>query len=236
MVDADVGDEDPVLRQRPPQLGEEPLGADRDRVGAALRRALPEDGILISDVGVHHNWVVQEWPAYAPRTVLQSWGFASMGFGVGGVLGAKLAAPERPAVAVVGDGGFLLMPSAVATAVQHDIPAVWVVWNNHGYVSIRDQQLGYFGADREYATMFTHAATGEPYTADNAALARAMGADGVLVESPGELAGALEAAIASGRPTVLDVHVDADAAPPAPASWDLPPLPNPAPTCGWDPD
>ena len=219
-----------------PQRGSDAVPIRPERLLSELRQALPDDGILVSDVGIHHNWIVQEWPAFAPRTVLQSWGFASMGFGVGGVLGAKLAAPERPAVAVVGDGGFLLMPSAVATAVQYDIPAVWVVWNNHGYVSIRDQQRGYFGADREYATTFAHAATGEPYTADNAALARAMGADGVLVEAPGELAGALEAAIASGRPTVLDVHVDSEAAPPAPASWDLPPLPNPAPTFGWDPD
>ena len=109
---------------------------------------------------MHHNWIVQEWPAYAPRTMLQSWGFASMGFGVGGVLGAKLAAPDRPAVAVVGDGGFLLHAQRVATAVQYDIPAVWMVWNNGGYVSIRDQQRGYFGADREYATSFAPRATG----------------------------------------------------------------------------
>src|SRR5262249_14527883 len=52
-----------------------------ERVIADLRAALPDDGILLADVGVHHNWVVQEWPAYAPRTALQSWGFASMGFG-----------------------------------------------------------------------------------------------------------------------------------------------------------
>ena len=219
-----------------PQRSSDAVPIRPERLLAELRRALPEEGILISDVGVHHNWIVQEWPAYAPRTVLQSWGFASMGFGVAGVLGAKLAAPDRPAVAVVGDGGFLLMPSVVATAVQYDIPAVWVVWNNHGYVSIRDQQLGYFGADREYVTSFRHHASGELYTADNAAMARAMGADGVTVQAPGDLAGALEAAIASGRPTVLDVHVDREAKPPAPASWDLPPLPHPEPTFGWDPD
>jgi acetolactate synthase-1/2/3 large subunit len=206
------------------------------RLLAELRRALPADGILLSDVGVHHNWIVQEWPAHAPRTILQSWGFASMGFGVGGVLGARLAAPERPCVAVVGDGGFMLMPSAVATAVQYGIPAVWVVWNNHGFISIRDQQLGYFGADREHATSFAHADSGELYTADHAAMARAMGADGAVIHQPGELAGALEAAIASGRPTVLDVRVDRDVAPAAPASWDLPPLPNPEPNFGWDPD
>ena len=196
------------------------------------RAALPDDGILLADVGVHHNWIVQEWPAYAPRTALQSWGFASMGFGVAGVLGAKLAAPDRAAVAVVGDGGFMLMPSVVATAVQNSLPAVWLVWNNRGFISIRDQQFGYFGAGRELATSFRDS-TGAPYSADFAALARSMGADGITVEAPGELAGALDAALASGRPTVVDARVDPDVAPPAPASWDLPPLPHPEPTIGW---
>jgi acetolactate synthase-1/2/3 large subunit len=128
----------------------------------------------------------------------------------------------------------MMMPSAVATAVQYEIPAVWVVWNNLGYISIRDQQRGYFGAGRDLATSFAHARTGEPYTADFAAMARAMGADGATVADPPDLAGALDAAIRSGRPTVLDVRVDPDAAPPAPASWDLPPLPHPEPTFGWE--
>jgi acetolactate synthase I/II/III large subunit len=204
-----------------------------ERLLSDLRSVLPEDGLLVSDVGVHHNWVVQEWPAYAPRTVLQSWGFASMGFGVGGVLGAKLAAPDRPAVAVVGDGGFLLMPSAVATAVEHDIPAVWVVWNNQGFISIRDQQVGYFGAGRELATSFSHVASGQPYTPDFAAMARSMGAQGALVTEAGDLAGQLEAALAGGAPTVLDVRVDPNVRPPAAATWDLPPLPHPEPGFGW---
>ena len=102
------------------------------RVLADLRAVLPPDGILLSDVGAHHNWIVQEWPPGGPGTLLQSWGFASMCFGLAGVLGARLAAPDTPAVAVVGDGGFLMLPSVVATAVQYGIPAVWLVWNNGG--------------------------------------------------------------------------------------------------------
>src|SRR5262252_1456736 len=204
-----------------------------ERLLADLRRVLPEDGILVSDVGVHHNWIVQEWPAYAPRTLLQSWGFASMGFGVAGALGAKLAAPGQAVVAVVGDGGFLLMPSVVATAVEHSIGVVWIVWNNRGFISIRDQQQAYFGAGRTLATDFLSIASGESYTPDYAAMARSMGADGVLVTRPEELAGALAAALASGRPTVLDVHVDPDAKTPAAATWDLPPLPHPEPDFGW---
>ncbi len=204
-----------------------------ERVLADLRAVLPADGILISDVGAHHNWIVQEWQPGGPGTLLQSWGFASMGFGVGGALGARLAAPDRPVVAVVGDGGFLMLPSAIATAVEYELPAVWLVWNNGGFVSIRDQQRGYFGEDRELATTFRHARTGEPYSADYAAMARAMGAEGFHVEQPSDLAPVLAAALGSGRPAVIDVAVDAEVSQTAVATWQLPPLQHPDPTFGW---
>lgn len=205
------------------------------RAVAEIRKALPAEGILLADVGVHHNWLVCEYPAYRSHTLLQSWGFASMGFGVAGSLGARLAAPERPVVAVCGDGGFLMFPSAVATAVEYDIPVVWVVWNNLGYVSIRDQQLGYFGAGRELATSFTDR-TGALRSVDFAALARSMGAEGALVEQPSHLGDQLRAAVESGRPAVLDVRIDREARPPSTASWDLPPLPAPLPSFGWGED
>lgn len=63
------------------------------RVVEELRRVTPDDGIVIPDSGVHHNWVVQFWKARRPQTLLNTWGFSAMGFGVCGVLGAKLAAP-----------------------------------------------------------------------------------------------------------------------------------------------
>jgi acetolactate synthase-1/2/3 large subunit len=204
-----------------------------ERVLAELRHVLPPDGVLVSDVGVHHNWIVQNWRTDVPRTLLQSWGFASMGFGVGGVLGAHLAAPDRAAVAVVGDGGMLMFPSSVATAVEYDIPAVWIVWNNGGYVSIRDQQQLYFGADRELATSFEHAASHTPYSPDFAALSRAMGADGLTVTDPADLGSAFKTALDLRRPVVVDVRVDDAATMPAAATWDLPPLAHPEPTFGW---
>ncbi|MBK1789173.1 thiamine pyrophosphate-binding protein [Prauserella cavernicola] len=203
-----------------------------ERVLADLRGVLPADAILVSDVGVHHNWIVQEWPV-EHGTLLQSWGFASMGFGPAGVLGAHLAAPERAAVAVVGDGGFLMLPSVVATAVQYAIPAVWLVWNNGGYMSIRDQQHAYFGADRELATTFRIAATGEPHRTDFAAMARSMGGEGITVTHPADLGPALETALASPAPVVVDVRVDDAVHPPAVATWALPPLPHPEPAFGW---
>ena len=201
------------------------------RVLAELRAALPADAILLSDVGAHHNWIVQEWRPGGPGTLLQSWGFAAMGFGVAGLLGARLAAPSRAVAAVVGDGGFLMLPSAVATAVQYGLPAIWLVWNNGGFISIRDQQRGYFG--QELATSFRHAASGAPYRCDFAAMARAMGADGMRAETAADLGAALKTALDSGHPTVIDVPVDAEVPQPAVATWDLPPLSYPEPGFGW---
>jgi acetolactate synthase-1/2/3 large subunit len=205
------------------------------RVVADLRRVLPDNGIVLSDVGGHHNWLVADWEARKPRTFLQTWGFASMGFGVAGGLGAKLAAPDRPVVSVCGDGGFAMWPSAVLTAVEYNIPQVWLVWNNYGYVVIRDQQLGFFGKTRELACSFTDP-KGQLYSADYAAMARSMGATGVTVEKPADLAPQLEAAIASNKPVVLDVRVDRESRPLASGSWELPPIPPPLPNFGWGED
>jgi acetolactate synthase-1/2/3 large subunit len=207
-----------------------------ERLVHEMRRAIPDDGILLCDVGVHHNWIVADYQAYRPRTVLQSWGFASMGFAVAGVVGAKLAAPDRPAVAVCGDAGFLMLPSAVATAVEYGLTCVWVVWNNSGFGSIRDQQKGYFGQDRELVTSFIDYSSGQLFSPDYALMAKSMGADGVRVDSPGDLGEALDKAIRSGRPTVLDVRVDREIRPPGTGSWDLPPLPHPMPNFGWGED
>ena len=206
-----------------------------ERVIAELRKAVPEDGIVVTDVGVHHNWMIAEYDAWKTRTLLQTWGFASMGFGVAGPLGAKLAAPERPVVSVCGDGGFAMNASAVLTAVEYDIPVIWLVWNNYGYCAIRDQQLGYFGKGRELATSF-EGPDGKLFSADYAMMARSMGADAHTVERPQDLAPRLQAAMASGRPTVLDVRIDREARPLATGSWDLPPLPHPMPNFGWGED
>ena len=206
-----------------------------ERVVADLRKVVPSDGIVLADVGVHHNWLVSEWDASRTRTFLQTWGFASMGFGVAGPLGAKLAAPDRPVVAVCGDGGLVMNAGAVQTAVEYSIPVVWLVWNNWGYCAIRDQQLAYFGKNRELATSFTDV-QGKLFTADYALMAKSMGAEGFRVERAADLASQLEAAIASEKPTVLDVRIEREVRPISTGSWDLPPKPHPLPGFGWQED
>jgi acetolactate synthase-1/2/3 large subunit len=202
-----------------------------ERLVRALSRALPQDAIVASDVGVHHNWLIQLFDALRPRHLIHSWGFAAMGFATSGILGAKLAAPDRPCVAVVGDGSFLMTPHVLATAMEYDIPAVWVVWNNVGYCSIRDIQVGMFGG-RELATSFATARDGRLYSADFTQLARAFGVAAHRVTHAGEVEDVLRTAVAAGRPYLIEVPVDREVRPIGTGSWDLPPLPPPEPNFG----
>jgi acetolactate synthase-1/2/3 large subunit len=200
-----------------------------ERMMQALSRAIPENAIVAADVGVHHNWIIQLFDALRPRQLIHSWGFAAMGFATSGILGAKLAAPDRPCVAVVGDGSFLMTPHALATAVEFDIPAVWVVWNNNGYCSIRDIQHGMF-AGRELATSFQkNDGNHELYSPDFAALAKSFGVTSHTVTHAGEIEDAIKTAIAANRPYLIEVPVDRDIRPIGTGSWELPPLPQPEP-------
>jgi acetolactate synthase I/II/III large subunit len=202
-----------------------------ERVVADCRAVLPHDAILACDVGVNHNWYMQFWKARRPQTMLNSWGFSGMGFGAAGVLGAKLAAPERPCIAIAGDGCFSMVPHVLCTAVEYDIPVVWVIWNNFGWVSIRDIQLGMFGG-RELGTMFHRGANNAPYNPDFAAWTRASGVNALTIDASEDFKGALEHAIKANTPFLLDVRVSADVRPPATGAWQLPPTPHNEPAFG----
>lgn len=209
-------------------------------VVAALTDVLPDDVILSLDSGVHHNWFMQFWKPKRAQSMLNSWGYSSMGFGVCGILGAQLAAPERTCVSVCGDGGFMMAPYVVATAVEYGLPCVWIVWNNFAWAAIRDLQYGLFQG-RELGTAFykgTQGPGGERYNPDFAAWARACGADGVTVTRSEDLRGAVEQAVKNRRPCVIDVHIDADVRPPSTGTWQLPPIPYKEPLFGkpWRPE
>lgn len=198
----------------------------------ALQEVLPDDAILTLDSGVHHNWFMQFWRPRRAQSMLNSWGFSSMGFGVCSVLGAQLAAPERPCVSVCGDGGFTMTPYVLCTAVEYDLPCVWIVWNNFAWGAIRDLQYGLFDG-REHGTAFYRGQDRtKPYNPDFAAWARACGADGVTVTRSEDLRGAVEQAIRNRRPCLVDVHVDANVRPPSTGTWQLPPMPYKEPLFG----
>ena len=201
------------------------------RAAREIDLAMPEDGILVSDIGIHHNWLIQYCKPKRPDSLIGCMGFGPMGFGVAGVLGAKLAAPDRPCVAVVGDGAFFMHNTVLGTAVEYNIPVVWVVWNNYAYASIRGLQRGYLGG-RELATDFKHPETGQPYNPDFAAMARSCGVEGMSIDRPEDLGGAIRHAIATNRPFVIDANISAEANPGGAGIWDLPGLGRSAPMFG----
>lgn len=207
-----------------------------ERIVADCRKVLPDDAIISFDSGIHHNWFMQFWEARRPRSMLNTWGYSGMGFGPSAILGAKLAAPDRVCVSVCGDGGFTMVPHVLCTAVEYDIPVVWVVWNNFAWAAIRDLQYAYFDG-REYGTAFYQGENHKPYNPDFAAWARASGVEGHTVIRSQDFAGVLEEAVASNRPSLIDVHVDAEIRPPATGAWELPPLTPKEPIFGkpWRP-
>lgn len=174
-----------------------------ERILAEVRQLLPRDAIITTDVGWNKNGVGQQFAIYEPGSILTPGGFATMGFGAPAALGAKLAAPDRVVVSLVGDGGFGQNPAMLATAFEEDIAVVWVVMNNYAFGTIAGLQKAHFGTT--LGTVFEK--NGVPYSPDYAAIARSYGVDGVKVESADAFKPALEAAIKSGRPCVIDVQM-----------------------------
>jgi acetolactate synthase-1/2/3 large subunit len=174
-----------------------------ERILAEVREVLPRDAIITTDVGWNKNGVGQQFPIYTPGSILTPGGFATMGFGAPAAMGAKLAAPERVVVSLVGDGGFGQNPALLATAFEEDIAVIWVIMNNYAFGTIAGLQKAHFGTT--LGTVFEK--NGVPYSPDYAAIARAYGVDGVKVENAAGFKPALEAAIASGRPCVIDVQM-----------------------------
>jgi acetolactate synthase-1/2/3 large subunit len=213
-----------------PHFGDSTSPLRPEFVVGTLQKLLPDDVILALDSGVHHNWFMQFWQARRPQSMLNSWGYSSMGFGVCGILGAQLAAPHRPCVAVVGDGGFTMAPHVLCTAVEYELPVVWVIWNNFAWAAIRDLQYGLFDG-REIGTAFYKGRSGERYNPDFAAWAR-LRADGTTVTRSQDLGAAVELALKNRRPCVIDVHVDAEVRPPSTGTWQLPPIPYKEPNYG----
>ena len=204
---------------------------DPRRMVADMVRISPPDTVMVDDVGNCQAWSEQYWKPKIANTHLTAGGFAAMGFGVCGVLGARLARPESPCVTLCGDGGFMMAPHAVATAVEYDLPAVWVLQNNYAIGTIRDLQRAYLGG-RELGTSFVNERTGEFWNPDFAKMADAMGGRGIKVTHPDEFGDAYREAIRSGIPTVIDVTINRDTIVPVTGTWQMPPIPEVQPTFG----
>jgi acetolactate synthase-1/2/3 large subunit len=153
-----------------------------------------------------------------------------MGWGSSAVVGSKLAAPDKVCVAVVGDGDFMMVPHVVATAVEYDIPAIWIIQNNYTLGAIEGLQNACMTG--EVATEFKIHKTGQHYNPDFAAWAKACGAEGERIEKPGEIKHALKRALSSNRPYVIEVLVEEKRGCPATGGWKMPPCPILRPSFG----
>jgi acetolactate synthase-1/2/3 large subunit len=187
-----------------------------ERILSELKKAMPEDGFIVTDVGWNKNGVGQQYPINVPGTFITPSGLATMGFGPSAVLGVKTAQPERAAVALVGDGAFGSNMSVVATAMEANIPVVWVVMDNSAFGTIAGLEQMHYGWS--FGCLFEK--DGKPYSVDYAAVARACGAAGVKIQSADELGPALRAALASGVPTVIQVPME-NAPTPTPGYWNI---------------
>ena len=187
-----------------------------ERILSELRRAAPADAFIVTDVGWNKNGVGQQFPIDVPGTFITPSGLATMGFGPAAALGVKVAQPNRHSIALIGDGGFSANPSVIATAMEANLPVVWVVMDNSAFGTIAGLEQMHYGTT--FGCMFE--CNGKPYHVDYAAMARSFGADGYLIKSAAELRPALESALASGRPSLIQVPME-NAPTPTPGHWDI---------------
>ncbi|MFQ6098523.1 MAG: thiamine pyrophosphate-binding protein [Armatimonadota bacterium] len=172
-----------------------------------LRACLAPDAIVCHSSGNVQAQILQEFCFTVPGTNLTTGGFSTMGWCFPAALGAKLAAPERQVVAVVGDGDFLMTIQELATAAQYQIPLVVIVANNVGWMAIRDLQNAAYGADHEAASEFL-GRDGSPVSPDFAAIARGFGCAGERIERGEEVGPAVRRALGSGGPYVIEAMVN----------------------------
>lgn len=167
-----------------------------------LRKLLPEDAIITTEVGQNQMWAALYFNALKPRTFISSGGLGTMGFGFPAAIGAKTACPERQVVDIAGDGSFIMTEQELACSVVEDIPVIVIVLNN-----------GVLGMVAQWQRMFFK----KRYTAvklgkspDFVKLAEAYGALGFRVQSIPEFQKAVKKALKSKITTVIDVPISSE--------------------------
>jgi len=157
---------------------------------------------ILFDTGLTQSFAPAFWKAYS-RFVSTNGHWAQMGFATAGIIGAKLANPEHPAIAVTGDGSFFMTGYSVATAYEYDIPVVWLVMDNQAVLIETWLMEDFLG--KEAYTVYMKEKTGTPWNPDIVKWAEAMGARAVRISKPEEIKPAVEEALKSNEPFVIDV-------------------------------
>jgi 5-guanidino-2-oxopentanoate decarboxylase len=165
----------------------------------ALRAALPDDGFVCSDMTQIAYTANTTFEARCPRSYFHPVGYGTLGYALPAAIGAKLAAPERAAVALVGDGGLLFTVQELATAAELRQPLAVVLWNNEALGEIEDSMI----------RQGIPAISVRPETPDFQALARAFNCRACRPESLAAFQEELTAAFAADRPTLIELRQDA---------------------------
>ena len=181
--------------------GPMPGALDLGEVMAFLRKRLPDNAIITNGAGNYSGWVQRFYQYTGFRTQLAPTNGA-MGYGVPSGIAAKVVHPDRVVVSFSGDGCFTMNGQELATAMQYDLPVLFVVVNNSMYGTIRMHQ------EREYPARVYATALKNP---DFAALAKAYGLHGEVVNKTAEFEPAFERAIASNKPALLELRIDPEA-------------------------
>lgn len=187
------------------------------RILKDIKETIPEDAVIFTDVGWNKNGVAQQFDITIPGTIHHSSGLATMGFGASALLGGKLAAPDKVVIALVGDGGFGVNPSPLATAVEYNIPVIWIVMNNFAFGTIAGLEYSHYKT--RFGTVFA-TPDGKPYSPDWAEVAKAYGVEAIRINSAEAFKPALEKALDSNKPFLLDVPME-NIGVPTPGCWNI---------------
>lgn len=167
----------------------------------SVNSRMPEDAIIVTDVGQHQMWTAQHYKFEKPRTFISSGGLGTMGFGLGAAIGAYTAT-QKPTILFTGDGSFGMNLNELATAVSCNAPVIVVIMNNGVLGMVRQWQTLFFNKHYSNTTLCRKT--------DFVKLAEAFGALGLRAENTDELSEALDKAIEAKRPTVIDCAIDMD--------------------------
>ncbi|MFN8592748.1 MAG: thiamine pyrophosphate-binding protein [Thermomicrobiales bacterium] len=165
---------------------------------AALRRAIPRDGILVNDTTMMTYAAAKHFPVYAPRSFIVPAGYLTLGFSMPAAIGAKIAQPDKTVVSIVGDGGFQFTMQELATAKQFKVSLPIVIFNDSTYTAVKMDQAMRF--DRRYIAV-------DLVNPDFLQLAAAYGIPGVRANAPDELEAAVVNAANHDGPTIIDVPI-----------------------------
>jgi acetolactate synthase-1/2/3 large subunit len=168
----------------------------------AIRRAMPPDSIVVTDVGQHQMWAAQHYDVRGPGEFFTSGGLGTMGWGTPAAIGAKAARPGFPVLNISGDGSFAMTENNLAIAVDEGFPVTIVILNNGVLGMVAQWQRLFY--DRRYSAIT------RPKHPDFARLAETYGAIGVKAESTEEIETAIRRSISEKRTTVIDVPIDPD--------------------------